>query len=37
MKFKDMTWEELQEDFKKILDKLTPEELLESLEEYKLK
>lgn len=34
MKFKDMSYNELMEDFKKVLDKYTDKELIKSLEEY---
>lgn len=35
MKFKEMSWKELKEDFKKILDSFTTEELVNSLSKYK--
>ena len=34
MKFKEMSWEELQEDFKKILDNMSTEELADSVKKY---
>lgn len=36
MKFKEMSNEELQKDFKQVLNKYTTEELVESLEKYKV-
>lgn len=34
MKFKEMTWKELEEDFKNFLDNFTTKELVESLRKY---
>ncbi len=36
MKFKDLSNEELQKDFKKLLSRYTPDELVKSLEPYKI-
>lgn len=36
MKFKEMSWQELKEDFEKILNKFSVEELVESLREYEV-
>ncbi len=36
MKFKEMSWEELEKDFKKILAQYTSDELVKSLEKYKI-
>ena len=36
MKFKEMTWQELNKDFKQVLSNYTSEELVESLEKYKV-
>lgn len=35
MKFKEMSWEELKKDFRKILDKYTTRNLVDSLKKYK--
>ena len=34
MKFKELSYEELQEDFKKILDSMSTEELVDSVKRY---
>lgn len=34
MKFNEMSWEELKNDFKKILDNMTTEELVDSIKKY---
>ena len=34
MKFKEMSWKELKEDFKKLLDNKTEEELIKELSKY---
>lgn len=34
MKFKEMTWKELEKDFKNFLDSFTTKELVESLRKY---
>lgn len=36
MKIKDMSWEELQKDFSKLLDKYTIDELVDSLDKYSI-
>lgn len=36
MKFKEMSWEELKKDFRKILDKYTTKDLVDSLKKYKM-
>lgn len=36
MKIKEMTWKELEKDFSMILDKYTEQELVDSLELYKI-
>lgn len=36
MKFKEMSYEELSKDYKQVLSKYTTEELVESLEKYKI-
>lgn len=35
MKFKEMSWEELEKDFRKKLNEYTIKELVKSLEKYK--
>ena len=37
MKFKEMSWEELQKDFSKLLEKYSDDELIESLLGYNIK
>lgn len=34
MKFNEMSWKELKKDFKKILDNMTTEELVDSIKKY---
>ena len=36
MKFKEMSWEELKKDFRRILDKYTTRDLVDSLKKYKM-
>ena len=36
MKFKEMTWEELKEDFEKFLNQLSTEEIVKSLKKYEV-
>ena len=36
MKIKEMSWEELERDFSKLLDKYTSEELVNSLDKYSI-
>lgn len=36
MKFKEMSWEELKKDFKKVLDSFTTQELIDSLKPYEI-
>lgn len=36
MKFKEMSYEELSQDFKQVLSNYTSDELVESLEKYKV-